>query len=113
MSEIPGKSGRNYLYDKVFHAYKIECRLRGIPQFGAESAKSHGLDKINDHDNSGMFSLFSFLRAIIKQYCLSAAANHEDVRDRSWPVCSPSLPAIRGGRREALGTGCGNAVSPL
>lgn len=47
----------------VFHAYEIQHKLKGIPWLWVESAKSHGLDEINDHDNSGMFSPFSFFKS--------------------------------------------------
>lgn len=81
----------------VLHVHKTQHRLRGIPWLWDESPKSHGLDEINDDDNSGMSSTFClFLRAVIKQFGLSAIANHVDVRKRSWPVSPQSLPAIRG-----------------
>ena len=42
----------------VLHAHKTQRRLRGIPWLWVESLKTHGLDEINDDDNSGMSSTF-------------------------------------------------------
>lgn len=47
--------------------------------------------------------LFPFLRAVIKQCCLSAAANHVGVMDRSWPVSPWGLPSYRRGQHGRFG----------
>jgi len=49
----------------VLHAHKTQCRLRGIPWLWVESPKSHGLDEINDDDNSGMSSAFCLFKELL------------------------------------------------
>lgn len=83
----------------VLHAHKTQRRLRGIPWLWVESPKSHGLGEIND-DSAGM-SIASclFLRAIIKQFCLSVLANHVDVRERSRLVSPQKLASCKRGQK--------------
>lgn len=67
----------------VLHVHETQLRLRGIPWLWIESYKSHGLDEINDDDNSGMSSPFCLFKELL---LYNFIAHHGDVRERSWPV---------------------------